>query len=158
MCMPSTFPDLHTCSNFPVQVCASSQLFQICTHNNGPMQTCACPQLFQICTHTTSIQCKHVHALSFSKSAHVTIFQCKHACILSASPNMYTCSNCCSVQACVRPLSLSRSAHVQQSFSASMCRVGQNRIYTPYMTAYLVISLPKILYVNCIYMVLANPR
>ena len=24
-----------------------------------------------------------------------------------------------------------------------MCRVGQNHIYTPYMTVYLVISLPK---------------
>ena len=32
-----------------------------------------------------------------------------------------------------------------------MCRVGQNRIYTPYMTVYLVISLPKILYIHRIY-------
>jgi len=38
-----------------------------------------------------------------------------------------------------------------------MLRVGQNRIYTPYMTVYLVISLPKIPYVNRVYMVLANP-
>jgi hypothetical protein len=38
-----------------------------------------------------------------------------------------------------------------------MCRVGQNRIYTPFVTVYLVISLPKIPYVNRIYMVLANP-
>ena len=36
-------------------------------------------------------------------------------------------------------------------------RVGQNRIHTPYMTVYLVISLPKILYIHRIYMVLANP-
>ena len=36
-------------------------------------------------------------------------------------------------------------------------RVGQNRIYTPYMTVYLVISLPKIPYIHRIYMVLANP-
>jgi len=36
-------------------------------------------------------------------------------------------------------------------------RVGQNRIYTPYMTVYLMISLPKILYIHRIYMVLANP-
>ena len=33
-------------------------------------------------------------------------------------------------------------------------RVGQNRIYTPYMTVYMVISLPKLPYVNRIYMVL----
>ena len=36
-------------------------------------------------------------------------------------------------------------------------RVGQNRIYTPYMTVYLVIFLPKIPYIHRIYMVLANP-
>jgi len=28
-----------------------------------------------------------------------------------------------------------------------ICRVGQNRIYGPYMTIYLVISLPKISYI-----------
>ena len=38
-----------------------------------------------------------------------------------------------------------------------MSRVGQNRIYTPYMTVYLMISLPKIPYIHRIYMVLANP-
>jgi len=38
-----------------------------------------------------------------------------------------------------------------------MSRVGQNRINTPYMTVYLVISLPKIPYIHRIYMVLANP-
>jgi len=41
-----------------------------------------------------------------------------------------------------------------------MCRVGQNHlyvhIYTPYMTVYLVISLPKLPYIHRIYMVLAN--
>jgi hypothetical protein len=38
-----------------------------------------------------------------------------------------------------------------------MHRVGQNCIYTPYMTVYLVISLPKVPYIHRIYMVLANP-
>jgi hypothetical protein len=38
-----------------------------------------------------------------------------------------------------------------------MCRVGQDRIYAPYMTVYFVISLPKIPYIHRIYMVLANP-
>jgi len=38
-----------------------------------------------------------------------------------------------------------------------MLRVGQNRIYTPYMTVYLVISLPGIPHKHRIYMVLANP-
>jgi len=36
-------------------------------------------------------------------------------------------------------------------------RVSQNRIYTPYLTINLVISLPKIPYTHRIYMVLANP-
>jgi hypothetical protein len=38
-----------------------------------------------------------------------------------------------------------------------VCRVGQNRIYTPYMTVYMVISLPKMPYTHRIYIVLANP-
>jgi hypothetical protein len=38
-----------------------------------------------------------------------------------------------------------------------MTRVGQNRIYAPYMTVYLVISLPKKTYMHRVYMVLANP-
>jgi hypothetical protein len=38
-----------------------------------------------------------------------------------------------------------------------MCRVGQNRMYTPYMTVYLVISQPKLPYIHCICMVLVNP-
>ena len=39
----------------------------------------------------------------------------------------------------------------------SIYRVGQNLTYTPYMTVYLVISLPKMPYTHRIYMVLANP-
>jgi len=42
--------------------------------------------------------------------------------------------------------------------TSKVCRVGQSRIYTPYMTVYLVISLPKIPYVDRIYMILANPK
>jgi len=39
-----------------------------------------------------------------------------------------------------------------------MCRVGQDRIYAPYMTVYFVISLPKIPYIHRVNMVLANPK
>ena len=39
-----------------------------------------------------------------------------------------------------------------------MRRVGQNRINAPYMTVYVVISLPQIPYIHRIYMVLANPK
>jgi hypothetical protein len=44
------------------------------------------------------------------------------------------------------------------SFAYIIGRVGQNRIYTPYMTVYLVIFLPKLPYIHRIYMVLANPN
>ena len=43
-----------------------------------------------------------------------------------------------------------------QLFPGRMFRVGQNRIYAPYMTVYLVVSLPKIPYIHRIYMVLAH--
>ena len=33
-----------------------------------------------------------------------------------------------------------------------LCRVGQNRIYTPYMTVCMVISLPENPYINFIYL------
>jgi hypothetical protein len=39
----------------------------------------------------------------------------------------------------------------QVRFRGVMCRVGQNRIYAPYMTVYLVISLTNILYIPNIY-------
>ena len=38
-----------------------------------------------------------------------------------------------------------------------MARVGQNRVYAPYLTVCLVISLPEILHIHRIYVVLANP-
>jgi hypothetical protein len=38
-----------------------------------------------------------------------------------------------------------------------LCRVGQNHIYTPYLTVHLVICLPKKPYTHRIYMVMANP-
>ena len=43
--------------------------------------------------------------------------------------------------------------------TAHMRRFGQNRIYTTYMTVFLVISLPKMPHIHriYIYMVLANP-
>jgi len=48
-------------------------------------------------------------------------------------------------------------ADVRVAMLSCMSRVGQNRIYTSYMTVYLVLSLPKIPYINRIYTVLANP-
>ena len=39
-----------------------------------------------------------------------------------------------------------------------ICRADQNRTYTPYMTVYLAISLPKILDMHRLYTILANPN
>jgi hypothetical protein len=45
---------------------------------------------------------------------------------------------------------------VRVNVPAVVSRVGQNRIYTPYMAVYLVISLPRIVYIHRIYTVMAN--
>jgi len=61
-------------------------------------------------------------------------------CLVSAKPcTLVTSYPCCGVKQC-------------------MYRVGQNCIYTPYMTVYMVNSLPKIPYTHRIFMVLANPN
>jgi hypothetical protein len=51
-----------------------------------------------------------------------------------------------------------RAGEVRNDACVDICRVGQDRVYTPYVTVYLVIFLPKIPYTHRIYMVLANPR
>jgi hypothetical protein len=45
-----------------------------------------------------------------------------------------------------------------QPYICKVCKVGQNRIYTPYMTVYLVVSLPKIPCIHRINIDLANPK
>jgi hypothetical protein len=47
--------------------------------------------------------------------------------------------------------------HTYSRHGTHIHRVGQNCIYTPYLTVYLVNTLPKIPYTHRIYMVLANP-
>ena len=63
---------------------------------------------------------------------------------------------------CIRKLLSQQGLHVYKAGGREpgqrfIPRVGQNRIYTPYMTVYLVISLPKLSYIHRIHMVLANP-
>ena len=41
-------------------------------------------------------------------------------------------------------------------YSFVIIRVGQNRIYAPYMTVYLVIFLPRLPHIHRVYMVMAN--
>jgi hypothetical protein len=51
---------------------------------------------------------------------------------------------------------LARAAEVAGG-AGVMCRVGQSRMHTPYITVYKVISLPKIPCVHCMYIVLVDP-
>jgi len=41
---------------------------------------------------------------------------------------------------------------------STLSKEGQKRTYTPFLTVYLVISLPKLPFIHRIYMVLANPN
>jgi hypothetical protein len=52
----------------------------------------------------------------------------------------------------------SKAGQLPTCYMLHIVRVGQNHIFTVYMTVYLVISQSKILYIHCKYMVLANPN
>jgi len=77
---------------------------------------------------------------AFLKLSHPPCVCCVVCCVCMHT--RYACA-CCVVCVACTPGTL-------PSYSL-LSRVGQNRIYTPYMTVYLVISLPKIPYINCIY-------
>ena len=52
----------------------------------------------------------------------------------------------------VQPLHLHLHLHPLMLPQRLIIKVGQNRVYTPYMTVCMVISLPKILYIHRIYL------
>ena len=80
----------------------------------------------------------------------VSVCQCVSVCI-----SVYQCVSVC-ISVCVR---VYQCVSVWQRQSRShIHRVGQNHIYAPYSTVYLLISLPKIPYTHRIYMVLASPN
>jgi len=70
-------------------------------------------------------------------------------------------SECCIWQSALsHATNLGGMLFLRGLFIIQLCvlrRAGQNRIDTPDMTVYLVISLPKIPYIHRVYMVLANP-
>jgi hypothetical protein len=47
--------------------------------------------------------------------------------------------------------------NVKEEKPDKICRVGQNRMYRPFMTVCLVMYLPGIPYIHRVYMALANP-
>jgi len=58
----------------------------------------------------------------------------------------------------LRSLRASLQRLAESKKGCGICKVGQNRIYTPYMTVYLVIFRLKTKYICRIYMVLAKFR
>jgi len=56
-----------------------------------------------------------------------------------------------------KPLHILLHVHLGTWYTWAVYRINQNRIYSLCMTVYLVISLPKVPYINRLYMVLANP-
>jgi len=69
---------------------------------------------------------------------------------------VYVCLCLCMLYVCVRVF-VCVIVRACTCVCVYMCRVGQNCIYTPYMTVYFVISLPEVPYMYPMYMVLANP-
>jgi len=59
---------------------------------------------------------------------------------------------------CALSLEVERALCVITRHGGNVGRVGQNHVYTLYMTIYLVMSLPKVPYTHRTYMVLANPK
>ena len=130
----------------------------------------ACVCLVNVCIYVFVHKCLFVCTCAYACACacvcmHVSIRVCVCVCGCVCK---YTCV-CLRVRACLRLCAcvyecgvrgMEQKVRCRCLFTCAcvrMCRVGQNRIYTPYMTVYLVISLPKIPYVNRIYMVLANP-
>jgi len=120
---------IHDCQNLPI---------------GSPPEKMLLITFCVLCTHTG-----HIYMTANSCLLDPLLIRCCLSRFVSCAPTqvIYMTANNC----------LSDSLLMRCCFSSFMIRVGQNRIYTPYMTVYLVISLPKIPYVNRIYMVLANP-
>ena len=134
---------------------------------------CVCGACFAcVCT---SITCScHVHVYNYpcsQPSISVFNFVCAVLCFACVCTSINcSCHITCEqpsmlptqhqrVQFCVFAVSFfCFCLHIHQLFLPyHICRVGQNRIYTSYMTVFLVIFLPKIPYTHRTYMVLANP-
>jgi hypothetical protein len=61
------------------------------------------------------------------------------------------------VSECVLSICLVHPGHAPSvSLPSQLSRAGQDCIYVPYLTVYLMISLPEMSYEHCIFMVLAN--
>jgi hypothetical protein len=151
----------------PLQcICLLKQTLQ-CIHLVHLHPFSASASIQCICIHfsasaSTSVHCVHFSASVCSSKHFSASIQC--ICIhfsASASTSMHLRPLQCT---CLLKLPRSISAAIFAAIQAAYrsCVVGQNCIYyvyAPYMTVYLVLSLPKIPYIHHIpiYMVLVNP-
>ena len=58
----------------------------------------------------------------------------------------------------IMPPSLCGFSYYPMLVGRTIFRVGHHRMYTPYMTVDLVISLPELPYIHRMYMVMVNPN
>ena len=111
------------------------------THTHIPAHTRTLTRTHtHTCTHT------HTHAHTHTHTPAVHVLQ-----------QLPPCAGLPRLHAPPLPLPLSQRQTLDRWGPAVVYQVGQNRIYTPYMTVYLVISLPKIPCIHRIYRVIANP-
>ena len=145
---PSWAHCITTTHSPPLCVCVRAC---VCVCVRACVYVCVCACVF-VCMCVCVCVCVH-HIVRWPQSTHLWLNSFptpKHTSVVQFISN--TQAHICGSIYCQQqgtPRGLARTVHIQ--------RVGQNRIYTPYMTVYLVISLPKIPYIHRIYMVLANP-
>jgi hypothetical protein len=102
----------------------------------GCVYACACTHVWvKVCGYEGVRTCRYVVCLCKCVYAVVCVCMCVYVCVCVCSGTLLKC----------------------HSDRCHFCRAGQNRIYKPYMTLYLVISQPKIPCIHRKYMVLANP-
>jgi len=130
-----------------VCVCACVHMY-VCMCTPEKVYVCVC-MCVHVCTHVCMQLCVHVCVHVHMCTATSTIFNILYFCTCQQHQHMAYKNNC--VYIGVLYCQPSRDNN-------GISKVGQNRIYTPYMTVYTVISLPKIPYIHRMYMVLANPR
>jgi len=108
------------------------------------LQMCVrvCVYVVRACTYA----CARLHACPYSCNHWLLLIFCRQTVQAWAGQN-----------ACLIFRAVGCVPHQESASFTVISRVGQNRIYAPYMTVYLAISLPKIPYIHRIYMVLANP-
>jgi len=92
-----------------------------------------------------SINVLNIHVLNIN----VCVFVCRNGSCFSSRPHCQWHDGSAAAPPTTATAAAARKCAPE--VGADPARVGQNRLYTPYMTVYLVMSLPKIPYVYTVY-------